>query len=382
MSVLNIGVIFTYGISLKSWKKSGILNREIKIYRKLSEKSFKYTLITFGNDEDFYIKSKYKKLFKNIEVFPLYTKFYNFHNKYLNFLLSAFIPIFLRSDFKKFDIIKCNHLWGSWIGVANFLFNRVKFIIRCGYEINKNLEIEKNFFFKKFFLRFYSKFAYKFCHKIIVTTKEIKKYIIIKFSLEPQKIKIIPNYIDTDIFKKNFNKKIEKTFIFVGRFSKEKNIELITELLKNTDYKIHFVGIGQEQDKIRKLLNRYKIPFKFLGVIENEKLPQLLNKYKFFILTSKYEGHPKSLLESMACGCIPICAKSTGINEILINYKNGFFIPENKAQFKEFLMTIEKKKRLLENISINARKTVCDKFALNKILKKEYLFFLDYEKKK
>jgi glycosyltransferase involved in cell wall biosynthesis len=142
------------------------------------------------------------------------------------------------------------------------------------------------------------------------------------------------------------------------------------------------VGIGQEQDKIRKLLNRYKIPFKFLGVIENEKLPQLLNKYKFFILTSKYEGHPKSLLESMACGCIPICAKSTGINEILINYKNGFFIPENKAQFKEFLMTIEKKKRLLENISINARKTVCDKFALNKILKKEYLFFLDYEKKK
>jgi hypothetical protein len=62
MSVLNIGVIFTYGISLKSWKKSGILNREIKIYRKLSEKSFKYTLITFGTDEDFYIKSKYKKI--------------------------------------------------------------------------------------------------------------------------------------------------------------------------------------------------------------------------------------------------------------------------------------------------------------------------------
>ena len=44
------------------------------------------------------------------------------------------------------------------------------------------------------------------------------------------------------------------------------------------------------------------VDVKFNGVVANDKLPDILNEYKYYILASNYEGMPKTLLEAMACG--------------------------------------------------------------------------------
>ena len=50
---MNIILIFTYGISLKDWHETGILKRELKIYKKIIDNyDIKFTFITFGNSED------------------------------------------------------------------------------------------------------------------------------------------------------------------------------------------------------------------------------------------------------------------------------------------------------------------------------------------
>ena len=65
---MNINLIFTYGVSLKDWKKSGILDRELEIYRQMiSNHGYIINLITFGNVEDEQILMDDK----NINVFLL-----------------------------------------------------------------------------------------------------------------------------------------------------------------------------------------------------------------------------------------------------------------------------------------------------------------------
>ena len=180
---MRIGILFSYGISLQDWNKTGLIDRELEIYNKLS-KHHEVTLITFGNENDLRMKKK----LKNLKVIPIY-KFIKKRNKYINFLFSFFLPKILRNNFKSLNNLKFNQMWGSWIAVTNKIFNKKKFILRCGYEMYQNELNNNNNSLKKkiYFLMCY--IGYIFSDKIIVTTKDIKRFVIKKYNIKSKKFK-------------------------------------------------------------------------------------------------------------------------------------------------------------------------------------------------
>ena len=79
-------------------------------------------------------------------------------------------------------------------------------------------------------------------------------------------------------------------------------------------------------------------------------MENLLNKYKFFISCSKFEGNPKSVLEAMGAGCIVFVSSNKNTQEIITNNKNGFLFDLESDNFIElFNSTISRLD--LENIS-------------------------------
>ena len=84
---MHIGLLFTYGYSLNTWKESGTLNREVLFYKKLAEeKDIQFTFFTFGNKNDLLIDLQSK----NIEVVPIYELITKSRNKYLNIIKSLY----------------------------------------------------------------------------------------------------------------------------------------------------------------------------------------------------------------------------------------------------------------------------------------------------
>src|SRR6056300_1629630 len=111
---MNIVYFFTYGYSLKTWKDSGQLDRELehfKYWKKLNP-DLNLTIITYGNEEDLkFINDNF------ITVIPVY-KYEKFSNsKIINFIKSFFIVNSLKEITKgKFiDVVIQNQLLGSWI---------------------------------------------------------------------------------------------------------------------------------------------------------------------------------------------------------------------------------------------------------------------------
>ena len=50
---MNILIILTYKMSFVNWKKSGLIDRELEIYRKLQDKyNLNFTFVTFGDHND------------------------------------------------------------------------------------------------------------------------------------------------------------------------------------------------------------------------------------------------------------------------------------------------------------------------------------------
>ena len=104
-----------------------------------------------------------------------------------------------------------------------------------------------------------------------------------------------------------------------------------------------------------------------MGSVPSQDLPKIYKKYKYFTLVSYYEGMPKVLIEAMASGCICLCSRGDGIEEIIEDGYNGFLSNGFNSNdiFKLFkrVMSTHKSK-----ISINAMKDAKKKYSLESIL--------------
>ncbi|HLC92846.1 MAG TPA: glycosyltransferase family 4 protein [archaeon] len=126
--------------------------------------------------------------------------------------------------------------------------------------------------------------------------------------------------------------KRRNTFLFVGRFSRNKRVENMLEAfsrLQNRKFELLIAGVDWEN-----LLESYKEKVKALGIEKNvrfvigpskDELRALYAGSEFFVSASRYEGFGLALVEGMAHGCIPIVQGNEGFSAIL-RKGEGFFV--------------------------------------------------------
>ena len=74
--------------------------------------------------------------------------------------------------------------------------------------------------------------------------------------------------------------------------------------------------------------------------------PIIIEQVKLSVLCSKIEGNPKSLLEAMACKCPVIGTNVDGINDIIIDGKNGILSTLDAKNLKQSVLKILKNDKL------------------------------------
>ncbi|MGQ4876303.1 MAG: glycosyltransferase, partial [Promethearchaeia archaeon] len=132
------------------------------------------------------------------------------------------------------------------------------------------------------------------------------------------------------------------------------------------------IGDGELKDKLIRLVKEYDVNVNFIGNVPNDKIPQILNKYEYFILPSYWEGNPKVLLEAMSCGLVCIAADVWGIRNIIQHKINGYLCKNDANSIKNAILILEKDQGLREKIKHNAREYVVKNCSFLKIIEKEY----------
>jgi len=86
---LKILVFFTYGVSLRTWDKAGLLEREVMLYKKLKDRyNVEVTFLTYGDENDY----SYMNTTNGINIVPIYSILKKPKNKFLSLAKSFFIP--------------------------------------------------------------------------------------------------------------------------------------------------------------------------------------------------------------------------------------------------------------------------------------------------
>jgi glycosyltransferase involved in cell wall biosynthesis len=116
------------------------------------------------------------------------------------------------------------------------------------------------------------------------------------------------------------------------------------------DVDLWLVGSGPSREDLRRQAEACGARVRFLGTRRNAELPAILAECAAFVLPSRVEGHPKALIEAMACGRAVVGSDVPGIRDVIVPRETGLLCgtsPESiRAALRELLADAALRARL------------------------------------
>jgi glycosyltransferase involved in cell wall biosynthesis len=351
-------LFFTDGVSLQTWNKVGILERELALYKKLSEQGVSTGFVTYGDQEDLIFKNQMPSI-------DIHANSMNFPDTWYRLKLEWLPP--------KADIYKSNQVSGSLIALRAAQRTGAKFLARCGYLLSEFEEKQSGVnSLKAISARQLERTVFRSADLIEITTVSAADRVMDMYTIDRTKIRVIPNYVETGKFLYRQKRNVKGNRILaIGRLEEQKNFKALIHALAPLDVKFTIIGEGSQRDELEAASRDGTAKIQLLGNVPNNELPAILNESDLFILPSLYEGHPKALLEAMACGLPVIGTRVAGIQEIIRDGENGILCDTDPESIREAASKLLDDVPLRQRLGDAARRFVGENFSLEKVLEME-----------
>lgn len=199
---------------------------------------------------------------------------------------------------------------------------------------------------------------------ITITGKQTETYLL-KKNVNPKQVVILPNLPNSIFLSVDNNPETDRKYdiISFSRIDKNKNVALLMRALVKVkevypQVRVFVGGNGSEFDNVKQLSIDLglKDNVYFAGFVSEK--PDIIKAYsdsRIFISCSRGEGFPVSLIEAMACGCVPVVSNVGDIVDV-VDADNGrvFNDTENEAELTEILIELLTTKGLLPKMSAKA----------------------------
>jgi glycosyltransferase involved in cell wall biosynthesis len=215
-----------------------------------------------------------------------------------------------------------------------------------------------------------SKLSFHIADRIICYTN-IEKETLVDLGINPEKISVIHNGVDTEIFtQKQYKREQEKQqILWVGRFVSGKGVEylidafsLVRQKMPNTNLVLVGEGPGrttiQEQIKNRAL----QASVTLINHLDNTKLPEVYKKSDVFVLPSLMEGVPRTILEAMSCG-IPVITTNLPHLRHLVDRAGLVIPPKDPSSLSKAILMILEDSQLAEKMGQYGHKKIEDEYS-------------------
>ena len=183
--------------------------------------------------------------------------------------------------------------------------------------------------------------AAKGLHAYVAVSEDVRGRALTQEGISPDRLSVIDNGIDVERYQRNDEARAAiraelgippKAWVVgaVGRFAPEKDFPLLVRAvapLLGPDSRLLLVGDGDEMPAVRAEVERQAAgPFVVLPGSRND-VPECLAAMDAFVLSSRMEGMPISVLEAMASGLPLVASKVGALPGLIADGVNGLLFP-------------------------------------------------------
>ncbi len=286
------------------------------------------------------------------------------------------------------DIVSCH---SSFAGVAGRLaiMNKVPTIFTAhGWGFT-----EGSPFLRRNLLIVLERFVARFCKKIICVS-DYDLELGLKYRIASRgKITVIHNGVeDFSLLLKDQNSNLEKMrIVFVGRLEEPKQPELLLqafsllpEILKQKS-EVSIIGDGTKRFLLKNIISKNNISSQvhLRGILPRGEVVKILSndfskdcsKNTIFVLLSKYEGFPRSILEAMSLGIAVVGSNVGGVSEA-IGGGVGILVERGDLNgIKQALESLLQDPPQIAKLGELSLKKIKDNFLLETMLEKTSLIY-------
>lgn len=210
---------------------------------------------------------------------------------------------------------------------------------------------------EKVLLKLLIKWFYPLTNVIICQSTDMRDDLVKEFGINNDKLTIIRNPVDVTSLQKIIEdnpiqlSRHRYKIVAMGRLTYQKGFDLLINALaivheELNSVTLYLLGEGEELDSLKKKVYQEGLAgcVEFLGFVENPY--RYLAAADVMAFSSRYEGFPNAVIESLACGTPVVAFNSPGgLNEIIVDDFNGWLVPEEDIQgFAKALIEAKNKK--------------------------------------
>lgn len=200
---------------------------------------------------------------------------------------------------------------------------------------------------------------------------------------------VIPNLVETDIFKKKRNKKGKKlNLVTVSAFRKGKRIDdiicalkIIIEQKKKKNIHLNIVGDGYLMERYKNICNYLELNdyVTFYGRKTKEEIAEILTKNDIFVVGSLFETFCIPGVEALASGMPVVSTKCYGPEEYIDEKCGKLCEVDNPADMANAIIEVSGR---LDTYDINYLRKVAEQFSYSSVCKQALKIYKKVIKKK
>jgi glycosyltransferase involved in cell wall biosynthesis len=206
----------------------------------------------------------------------------------------------------------------------------------------------------------------------VVTTREMAGQLARNYGVDPGRVRVVPNYVDTELFRPDPAAEPEPgRVVSVGRLHPEKNLAALVEAAAGLPVVLELIGSGPQARELAGLARRLGVELELPGPVPHAKLPARLARAQVFAFPSTGEHHPKSLLEAMSAGKAVVACRVPGVRELVDHGRTGWLTGTGPAELRQGLEAVLGQAGLRAGLGRRAREFCLERFALARVVDQE-----------
>ncbi len=237
---------------------------------------------------------------------------------------------------------------------------------------------------KKWYHRLFERMALPVTDMRIAVSRDILNLRLEREHTPPSKMRLVHNAVDPRAFEIGEDVRVarrrelgvENNFVIgtVGRLVDAKSFDLLLEVARDvctqrSDARFVVVGEGPLGDTLRDLAESRGLSGKVLFLGKRTDIPDLMAAMDLYLITSKREGLPLTLIEAMMSAKAIVSTSAGGIPDAISPDREGILVePGDKAGLSEAVLALMDDPDRRRSLGARARSEAVERYSPGKIL--------------
>lgn len=373
-------LLFTEGVSLRTWSELGMIEREWALYRALAPHYSRIVLVTYGGPDD---AAALTPLLEPDEQAKVRVVSNDDGLSTTDYVRS--IPERVREAVAGCTsvVVKTNQMQGGEPAVATARLLQARghtagLIARGGYLWTRFVAHEHGPQSAAALLAAQrERLICQAADVVVGTTGDMIDDLAWRYGLEPSRCVVVPNYVLIEGEPTSSEERDPATLLYAGQLSKRKNVELIIHAVANLSeecrarVRLDIIGDGDQRGTLESLAATLGAPVHFRSRIPHAELLEHMRRCTIYVQSSELEGHPKTVLEAMATGAPVLVVKTPGLGDVVTHGMNGLRVDPDAQAMANAIEELLNDAEWRDMLGCSAARTVRNEVGLPRIVELE-----------